>query len=115
MKHIAGETGSEYISRMTREGKTLGERGRMPWSHVAGLVTADDLRDAVNRGWVRVENVIDRPDPNPAGATLEWTTLRIYKSYDQSQGAIWRATFLGATLSTTPSEKRTSMALSVGL
>ena len=57
MKHIAGETGSEYISRMTREGKTLGERGRMPWSHVAGLVTADDLRDAVNRGWVRVENV----------------------------------------------------------
>jgi hypothetical protein len=51
------ESGADYIARMARGSKLLGERGRIAWSSVAMLVTADDLREAVARGLVRVEKV----------------------------------------------------------
>lgn len=51
------ETGAEFIARQARESSLLGEKGRAAWSSLAGLATAADLRDAVTRGWVRVEEV----------------------------------------------------------
>lgn len=51
------ESGAEYIARMARESSVLGENGRIAWASLAGLATADDLREAVTRGWVRVEEV----------------------------------------------------------
>lgn len=51
------ESGAEFIARMARESSLMGEKGRIAWASLAGLVTADDLREAVERGWVRVEDV----------------------------------------------------------
>lgn len=51
------ESGAEFIARMARESSLIGENGRIAWASLAGLVTADDLREAVERGWVRVEDV----------------------------------------------------------
>lgn len=51
------ESGAEFIARVARESSLLGEKGRIAWAPLVGLVTPDDLREAVERGWVRVEDV----------------------------------------------------------
>lgn len=54
---MTNESGADYIVRMARGSRLMGEKGRIAWTTLAGLVTADDLREAVESGAVRVEKV----------------------------------------------------------
>lgn len=57
MKSATNESAPDYIARMARNSSLMGKRGRIAWSSLAGMVTADDLRAAIARGLVTTEKV----------------------------------------------------------
>lgn len=51
------ESGPDYIARVARDSSLMGQRGRIAWSSLVGLVTPADLRAAVAAGLVTTEKV----------------------------------------------------------